>query len=124
MAQASLVETGVDRFRDAIGSLDDGFQKIQKRIVARRRAIERRISSERKNLEKRAQKQIQELRKTKFARRALTLREGASQKLEAGVGNLLGALQIASKGDVERIDRKLNTISRKLRELENGGAKA
>ena len=124
MAQASLVETGVDRFRDAIGSLDDGFQKLQKRIVARRRAIERRITSERKNLEKRAQKQLQELRKTKLAKRALTLREGAGKRFELRVENLLGALQIASKGDVERIDRKLSSINRKLRDLENGSAKA
>lgn len=122
MAQANIVETGVDRFREVIGSLDDGIQKLQKRVATRRRALERRITSERKNLEKRAQKRLQVLRKSGFVKRAQSLREDASRQLEEGVENLLGALQIASKSDVERIDRKLSTISRKVKELENGHA--
>ena len=33
--------------------------------------------------------------------------------------NILGLFQIASKGDMTRIDRKLNALGRRIKEIEN-----
>ena len=37
------------------------------------------------------------------------------------VDRVLGALQIATKNDLDRIDRKLTVLTRKLKELDRGG---
>lgn len=119
MAQSqSLVEQSVDRVQDALRNVEKEFQRFQKRVSTRRRNLEKQLESQRKSLEKRARKQFKAVRSSDVVKRAETLRSDVTDQLETGVENLLGALQIASKSDVERIDRKLNRISRKLRELE------
>jgi len=126
MAEAqSLVDQGVDRVQDALKSADKGFQKIQRRVKTRRRSIERRIEAQRKNFEKNAQKQmknaqkqIDAIRKNDLVKRVEALGNDVQEQLESGLETVLGVLQIASKADIERVDRKLNRISKKLKELE------
>ena len=114
----SLVDQGVDRVQDAIKSVDKELQKIQRQVKSRRRTLERRLESRRKNLEKQAQKQIKALRKSDLVKRVETLGSDVQSQIETGLETVLSAFQIASKADIERVDRKLNRISRKLRELE------
>jgi hypothetical protein len=127
--QASLVQDGVDRFREAFESLD--LQRMQKQIQARRKAFEKQIASGRRQWEKRTRKQVKrfrtELRRNTLLKRAQELQKDAMHQLESGVDGLLTTLRIASKGDVDRLDRRLGQISRKLKDLErprrgNGGA--
>jgi len=129
MAQRStLVQDGLQRVRTAAESLDHRFRALQKRLGAQRKSFEKRIESQRKTIERRTQRQLERLlsrlRESKFAHRAETLREDATQRLETGATALLGALQIASKGDLDRIDRKLSQLSRKLKDIEKNGAAA
>ena len=90
--QANFVQEGVDRLRS------------------------------RKSFEKKTQKQVKrlrnELRKNSYVKRAQSVVEDATKQFEQGVDNLLEVLNIASRRDLSRIDRKLNQISRKLRDLE------
>ena len=130
MAQTeSLVDQGVDRVQDALKSADKEFQRFQRRVRTRRRTIERRIQSQRKSLEKnlekqaksiekQAQKQIQQIRKNDLVKRAETLGKDVQSQIESGLESVLSIFQIASKADIRRVDRKLNRISKKLKELE------
>jgi hypothetical protein len=129
MAQRStLVQDGLQRVRTAAESLDHRFRLLQKRLDAQRKSFEKRIESQRKTIERRTQRQLERLlarlRGSKLAHRAETLREDAAQRLETGASALLGALQIASKGDLDRIDRKLSQLTRKLKDIEKNGAAA
>ena len=117
--QTSRVQEGVDQIRTRI-------RRIQRQVTTRRKALEKELVTRRKALERRAQKEIARVQK-EFARqplvkqaqkRAGTLRAEAQNRLEAGVAGFLGALPLATKGEIDRIDRKLRAIDRKLREME------
>jgi 23S rRNA pseudoU1915 N3-methylase RlmH len=135
--QANFVQEGVDRVREAVSSIESDFQRVQKRVEkqlnARRKSIEKQVKARRKNIERRTQKQVRrlrtELKKNPYVKRAQGVMDDATKQWESGVDSVLGALQVASRRDVTRIDRKLNQINRKLRDLEkakggNGAAKA
>jgi len=130
MAQRStnLVQDGFQRVRTAAETLDRGFQRLQKRFDSQRKTLEKQLGSRRKALTKRTQAQVEQIvalvRDNALIQRAESLREDATRQLETRVGTLLGALSIASKGDLEKIDRKLSQISRKLRDLEKHDATA
>jgi hypothetical protein len=114
--------------RSAAESLDQGFRRFQKRFDLQRKNLEKSLEHQRKVIERRTQRQLERLlarvRESKLAHRAETLREDAAQRLETGASALLGALQIASKGDLDRIDRKLSQLTRKLKDIEKNGATA
>lgn len=122
MAQANVFQEGVDRVRDAFGTLEDEFQRAQKRLRARRRSIEKRVEKQlsqgRKDLEKRTRKLRDGLRKNPALKRLESWRRDATRQIEQGVESVLATLQIASKGDLQRIDRKLNQLNRKMKDLE------
>lgn len=120
--QANVFQEGVDRVREALGSIEGEVQRVQKdvrkELQARRKALEKRINANRSDLEKRTKKFRTEIQKNATVKRLDTLRRDASRQIEDGVESVLGALQIASKGDVQRIDRKLNQLNRKLKDVE------
>jgi hypothetical protein len=117
--QTSRVQEGVDQIRTRI-------RRIQRQVVTQRKAIEKQLATRRKAIEKRAQKEIARVQKEiarqplvkQAQRRAGSFRADAQSRLEAGVAGVLGALPLATKGEIDRIDRKLRAIDRKLREME------
>ncbi len=127
--EASIVQDGIDRFRDAFGNIEDEFERVQKRIRIRRRKLEKsvqssrkdfgkRVESGRKDFEKRTRKLRTEVRKNPTFKRLDDIRKDATKRYEEGVETLLNTLQVASKGDVQRIDRKISQLSKKLKEME------
>ena len=119
MAQTeSLVDQGVDRVQDALKNADKEFQRIQRRVKTQRRTLERRLDSQRKSIEKQAQKQIKAIRKNDLVKRVETFGSDVQSQLESSLESVLSVFQIASKADIERVDRKLNRISKKLRDFE------
>ena len=127
--QVSFVQEGVDRMEDAYRSIDKTVQRLQKDLRARRKSIEKQVSSGRKSferqikarrstIEKNTRKQVRELRKNPLVKRAISLRDGTTKQIEDGVDSVLGFFSIATKSDVNRIDRKLGQINRKLKGLE------
>ena len=123
--QTNFVQDGVDRVRGAFENLDDEFQRVQKQIQNRRKTIEKRIAGQRKDFEKRTRKEVKriqtEVRKNPVVKRAESIADDASRQLEQGVDRILAAFQIASRSDLDKIDRKLGKINRKLREIEKAG---
>jgi GTP:adenosylcobinamide-phosphate guanylyltransferase len=135
--QANFVQEGVDRLREAVSSIEVDIERMQDRMQkefkTRRKSIEKQVASNRKNFEKKTQKQVKrlrnELRKNTYVKRAQGIVDDATKQFDQGVDNVLEVLHVASKRDLSRIDRKLNQINRKLRDLEkvkqgNGAAKA
>jgi len=120
--QANLMQEGVDRINEALRSIDDEFQRVQKDLKGRRQTIEKRIQKRRKSIEKQTRKEVGRLRsefdKNPLVRRARTLQKDVNKQVEASVDNLLGLFQIASKSDMERIDRKLSALGRRIKEIE------
>jgi hypothetical protein len=124
----SLVQTGIDRVRTTVESTVNGANKelrrVQKRLESQRKTFEKRFASQRKALEKRAQGLVSQVRENPLIQRAEAIREGATRQLEATVETVLAAFPIATRSDVERIDRKISQLSRKLKEIEKDGAAA
>jgi GTP:adenosylcobinamide-phosphate guanylyltransferase len=124
--QANFVQDGVDRLREAVSSIEGDLERMQDRVqeefTTRRKSIEKQVSSSRKNFEKKTQKQVKrlrsELRKNTYVKRAQGVVDDATKQFEQGVDNILAVLNLASKRDLSRIDRKLNQINKKLRDLE------
>ena len=80
-------------------------------------------------IEKRAQRELgrlqKQIQKQPIVKRAEALRVDASERIERGVSSFFDVLPIATKSDVERIDRKVSALGRKLKEIEKGqGASA
>jgi hypothetical protein len=135
--QANFVQESVDRVREAVASIEDDIDRVQRRMQkewkTRRKSMERQVTSHRKDFEKKTQRQMKRLRtellKNPYVRRAQEAVDDATKQFEQGVDNVLKVLHVASQRDLNRIDRKLNQINKKLRELEkskqgNGAAEA
>jgi hypothetical protein len=127
--QTSIVRDGIERVSSAFERIPDELQRVQREIQKRRRSLERQLAGGRRglekrtrDLEKRTRRQVQRLRteigRVPLGRRIDQLRSAAEKTLERGVDTFLGVLQIASKSDLERIDKKLGQVSRKLKEME------
>jgi vacuolar-type H+-ATPase subunit H len=121
--QASFVQDSVDRVREAVSSLESDFDKVQKRAEKRIREQRKRFDAQRKSFEKNTEKQVKRLRseinKNPVVKRAQGVVDDASKQLEKNLDSLLGTLNLASQRDIKRVDRKLNQINKKLREIEN-----
>jgi len=128
--QVNIVEEQSNRVSDAYHSFDEGFQKLQKDLRDRRKTFEKQISSGRKNLErqinasrkdikKRTRQQVNELRKNPVVERAISVSEDATKmiekQIEGRVSSVLGFFNIATRSDVERLERKIAQITRKLK---------
>jgi hypothetical protein len=123
--QANFVQEGVDRLREAVSAIETDIERMQNRV-------QKEFKARRKDIEKRTQKQVKrlrtELRKNAYVKRAQGVVDDATKQFEQGVDSVLEVLNVASKRDLTRIERKLNQINRKLRDLEkakqgNGEAK-
>jgi hypothetical protein len=120
--QANAIQGGIDQVRTAVRRADKQFRKVQRRVETRRKRIEKDLSSRRRSFERRVQREWarlqKEWRKRPLVRRAETLQKDVARQLEKGMSTVLEAFPLATKREIERLDRKLNTINRKLRDLE------
>jgi predicted adenine nucleotide alpha hydrolase (AANH) superfamily ATPase len=116
MATATnIVEQGIDRFQSAVDDVQSEIKRLQKDLRARRKKLE-------KEAEKRVSKLRSDFRKNDLVQRAESFGKDLRKQVEQGVDDMLAALQIATKSDVRKIDRKLSAISKRIKELEGGEA--
>lgn len=116
--QIHFVQDGIDRFRDALGSVDHELERAQKRLLVQRRVLEKRFNAGRRDFDKRTRKFRGELQKSATAQWIDALRKDASKEFERRIDGVLEMLQIATKRDVKRIDRKITQLGRKLKNIE------
>jgi polyhydroxyalkanoate synthesis regulator phasin len=122
MAEANFIQGGIDRVQSAFQSIDKEYRRLQRTADKRR-----------KEFEKRAERQLRrfqsELRKNPLVKRA----EGVRARVDEARGeardrvvqrleSLLGALHVATRTEIEKLDRKLAQLNKKVRDLEKGGA--
>ena len=123
--QTSIVNEGMERVTSVFRSIDGELRRVQKQLQTRRKSFEKQLASGRRDIEKQTRKQVRrlqvELKKNPLIKRAQTLRGEATSQIDSAVERVLGALQIATKNDLDRIDRKLNVLTRKLKDLDRGG---
>ena len=112
----------VDRFDTARERIDEEVQRVQKELKSRRKRIEKQFASGRKSIEKQTRKQVKQieadLKQNSIVQQLERARDEAGRQIETVFETVLGALQIASKGDVKRIDRKLTKLNKKLKDIE------
>lgn len=121
--QQSRSEARESRINEAVQFVDDEFQRVQKQLRARRRSLEREFATRRRTVERRTRKELKriqsELKKNPIVMRAESVRKDVSKQVESSVDALLGMIQVASRADVQRINRKLNTLNRRLKAIED-----
>jgi DNA repair ATPase RecN len=136
---STILQDGVDRFREAAGNVTHELQRVQRDLRARRKKIEKRLETgrkdiekrfasqrkdlgkrletQRKQIEKRTQKLRGELEKNAAIKRLDAIRKDAAKQIEQGVSDVLNALQIASRSDLQRVDRKISALSKQVKEM-------
>lgn len=133
-----LLEEGRERFEGALKDMERDWKRLQKRADQGRRQFEqraqrqvkriqtelrkspivKRAEEQRKALERRARKLGSDLRNSSAVKRAEGLRKDAETRIEGQIESLFGLLRIASATEVSRLERKVDQLNRKLRELE------
>ena len=101
---------GFDRFNDALRGLDDQVQELRDRFDDQRRKVEDEFRKRSGGLQTR-------LRKSPLYRRAKQIREEVEEQVERSRSQVYSLIGLVSRSELEKIDRKLNTLSRKLNEL-------
>ena len=107
---AELRESGFERFNDALRGLDDQLQDLRDRFDTRRRKVE-------KELGKRRDRVRNELRGTSVFQRAEKVRKDIEDRVERGREQIYDVIGLASKAEIQRLNRKLNTVTKKVNEL-------
>jgi phage-related minor tail protein len=119
----TLSEARESRINETVQFFDDEFQRVQKELGARRKALEKEFATRRKTVEKRTRKELKriqsELKKNPIVKRADAVRKDVTKQVETRVDSLLGLMQVASRSDVQRINKKLTTLNRRLKAIED-----
>jgi polyhydroxyalkanoate synthesis regulator phasin len=119
----TLSEARESRIHEAVQFLDDEFQRVQKELKERRKSLEKEFASKRKTVEKRTRKELKrfqlELKKNPVVQRAEAVRKDVTKEVETRVDSLLGLMQVASRSDVQRLNKKLTTLTRRLKAIED-----
>jgi len=110
--ETNILDTGLARLREAVGSLEDEAERLQGEFRTRQ-----------KDFEKRTEKLRTEIRDSNAVKQLEELRERATRQVEEKLGDLLASLKIASKDDVRRIDRRLRQLNRKLKDLDKSSGR-
>ncbi len=119
----TLSEAREGRINEAVQFFDDEFQRIQKELSAHRKSLEKEFTSTRKTVKKRTRKELKriqsELKKSPIVKRADAVRKDVTKQVETRVDTLLERMQIASRSDVQRINKKLTALNRRLKAIED-----
>lgn len=121
-ATASLLDEGLDRVQTAWKSMEQEVQKVQKQFEDRGADFNKRAEKQ----IKRFQKDFEEYPGIKRARalgddikKEIDERMNwVSEQVDTNLTSLLSGLQIASRTEVDKLDRKLNRINRRLKALD------
>ena len=119
----TLSEARESRINEAVQFFDDEFQRVQKELSTRRKSLKKEFATRRRTVEKRTRKELKriqlELKKNPIVKRADAVRKDVTKQVETSVDSLLGLMQVASRSDVQRINKKLTTLNRRLKTIED-----
>ncbi len=107
---SSTQASGFDRFNETLRNLDHQLQDLRGRFDTRRKRFESKVR-------KQADRVQTDLRKSTVYKRAEQARKDIEGTLERTRSTIFEAVGLATKADVEKLNRKLNVVARKLSEL-------
>ncbi len=108
MAEPS--NSGLERLNDAFRNLDDQLQELRERFDDQLRRVENSWSERREELRS-------QVSKTALYKRGEQVRKDLEEQVDRGRAQLYEVFGIASKSEIQKLSRKLNTLSKKLHEL-------
>ena len=120
--QTTLLEDGFDRIQTAFKSVEDEVQKVQKRFETESNKLSKSANKRIKNIRK-------EMLKYPAVKQADSFRQDLSKQFQSrakefekqfggGIDTVLGSLQIASQSEIDKLDKKLGRINRRLKALD------
>jgi polyhydroxyalkanoate synthesis regulator phasin len=110
---AQTRSTGFDRFNDALKSLDEQLQDLRERFDDQRGKLEREVK-------KRVVKIQSRLEESDLYKRADSARKDAQERFENTRSQIYDVFGIASKHEIEKLNKRLNKISKQISELSEG----
>ena len=110
---AQTRSSGFDRFNDALKSLDEQLQDVRERFDHQRRRLER-------DLRKRAEKLQTRVQESDLYKRAEGARKDLEGRVDSSRSQIYDVFGIASKHEIEKLNKRLNKISKQLTELSEG----
>ena len=99
-----------DRFNDTLKNLDGQLQELRDRFDDQRKKVEGQVGQQREKLES-------QIRESALYRRGEQVAQDVGEQLERGRAQLFEVFGIASKSEIDKINRKLNRISKRLNEF-------
>ena len=110
---AQTRSSGFDRFNDALKSLDEQLQDLRERFDHQRRKVERDVRKPAENPHPRVQE-------SDLYKRAEGARKDLESRVESSRSQIYDVFGIASKHEIEKLNKRLNKISKQLTELSEG----
>ena len=110
--EANFVGDTIDRVQDAVRSVSGEIERLQDQAEKGRKKWE-------EQTQKRIEQFGEDLRNTPLGKRTADLGRDATRQAEAGIQTLLETLSIASATELQKMNRKLDKISRRLKKLED-----
>lgn len=107
---ADTGSNGFERVNDALRNLDDQLQELRERFDEQYRRLE-------STLRERGEELRSQLDKSTLARRTREVRRDIEERVEQQRTRLYDAFGIASKSEIQKLNRKVSTLSKKLKEL-------
>ena len=108
--QAEVIEEGLEKLQSMFRSVESEFEKIQGQVSKRRAEFE-------KEAQRRVKKMSKEVRNSPLYKRADSFLKEANRQIEKNVDYVLGSLNIATRSDIRKLDKRLSQINKKLKEL-------
>ncbi|MAI79272.1 MAG: hypothetical protein CL917_10050 [Deltaproteobacteria bacterium] len=121
-AASQFLDQSMDKMQSAWKSVEEEVQKVQKQIEVTGTSLNQRAEKQIKQFQKdfrtypgvqRAESLGEDLKKEVETR--LTW---VSEQMDSSLVSVLGGLQIASRTEIDKLDRKLNRINRRLKALD------
>ena len=110
---AQTRSSGFDRFNDALKSLDEQLQDLRERFDHQRRRVEREVRKRALSLQTRVQE-------TDLYKRAEGARKDLESRVDSSRSQIYDVFGIASKHEIEKLNKRMNKISKQLTELSEG----
>lgn len=108
MAEAN--NSGFERLNDALRNLDDQLQELRLRFDDQRKSFENKFQERRDEFRT-------QLSKTELYKRTEQVRKEIGEQFDRRWVRLYETFGIATKSDIQKLNRKLNALSKRLNEI-------
>ena len=110
-ARANIFEDSIERVQTRFRNAGEELQKLQERADENRREFSERAQA-------RAEKVQKQLREIPAFKAADDYRIEVLKQIEANMDEFLARLPVASSSDIKKLEKKVNSLTRKVRALE------